>query len=188
MQKLVLFCFLCVFSFKANAYELGIHQAKQKPLSLKLAKDSLKKPHSPHKAAVLSAVLPGAGQIYNKKYWKAGVVYAGLGVATYFMLDNRADLKEYKADISAMTDTNSTTIPQFHPGQSLQELIGNRDFHKRNRDYSIIAIAAIYLLNIADATVDAHLFEFNVDKNISGKIEPQFGLSGYKGARLTFNF
>ncbi len=151
-------------------------------------KDSGVKKHSPTKAAIFSAVIPGAGQIYNKKYWKVPIIYGLMGTATYFMVVNRELLKDYKEDLNYATDTSSLTVPINFPNTSTENLAANRDFRKQNRDYAIIAMGLVYALNIIDATVDAHLFEFNVNQKLSGKIEPQINPYGFKGVRLTLRF
>jgi hypothetical protein len=153
-------------------------------------KDSNKKEHSPKKAAIFSAVVPGLGQIYNRKnaVWKVPVIYAGLGVSTYFMLQNRKFLRYYKDDLRAETDTFSNTNATHDPFATIDQLRANRDFYKQNRDYSIIAMGLIYVLNIVDATVYAHLFEFNVNKSLTGRFHPVVHPNGLKGAKFTFNF
>lgn len=153
-------------------------------------KDSTVKEHSPKKAAIYSAVLPGLGQIYNRKgaAWKVPVIYVGLGVSTYFMLQNRKFLREYKSDLNAATDKDSTTNPFFDPFATTDQLRANRDYYKQNRDYSIIAIGLIYVLNIVDATVYGHLYEFNVNKSLSGRFEPIVNPNGFRGAKFTFKF
>lgn len=132
----------------------------------------LEKLHSPKKAWILSAVLPGAGQIYNKKYWKAPIVWGGLAVAGYYLNDNLKQLNLYRDAYVAETDGNSNTINDTGLGQSqLLELI---DQYKTWRDWSYIALGAIYILNIVDANVDAHLFYFDVSEDISMNIAPFF--------------
>ena len=188
-----LFCILGLFEF-ANAYSPGINCTEYKAykplqdLQSQVKDDSSKKEHSPTKAAIYSAVLPGLGQIYNRKYVKAGLVYGLLGVSTYFMIDNRKTLQNYKSDINAETDNDPNTIKSFFPLQSLETLKANRDVFKQNRDYAIIAMGLVYVLNIVDATVDAHLFEFNLNQKLSGHLEPQINPYGMSGARLTISF
>ena len=190
---ILLFLFSSFIMCNANNFVVGQSFQPQKlfrnPLlySCDFAKDSLPKKHSAHRASIYSAVLPGLGQAYNKKYLKIPVVYVGLGIATYFMLSNRAELKKYKYDINAITDKNTLTNPIYFQGRSLDFLISQRNLTKQYRDYSIIGMGAIYLLNIVDATVDAHFFEFNIDKKLSGILRPNVGL-GFYGANLTLSF
>lgn len=170
----------------SRAYTPGINFHTSTAFNLK--KDSGVKKHSPTKAAIFSAIIPGAGQIYNKKYWKVPVIYGLMGTAAFFMITNRSELQKYKEDLNYATDTDSATVPIHFPNTSTQNLVAYRDFHKQNRDYALLAMGLVYALNIIDATVDAHLFEFNVNQKLSGKIEPQINPYGFKGARLTFQF
>lgn len=163
---------------------INVHQ----PIMGGFKKDSVKSSHSPTKAAILSAIIPGAGQVYNKKYWKVPVIYGLMGTAAYFMFQNRAELRDYKEDLNYATDTSSATMPIHFPGVNTATLAARRDFHKQNRDYAILAMGLVYALNIIDATVDAHLFEFNVNKKLAGRIQPQINPNGFKGARLTLRF
>jgi len=135
-------------------------------------KDSIPKPtHSPKKAAIMSACLPGLGQAYNHKYWKIPIVYAGLGTFGYLTLLMNSQYKDYKAAYILRTDGDSNTIddkPEYTDGQ-LKE---NVDFYRRYRDMNAVITAAFYALNIIDAVVDAHLFTFDVSDNISFQIIP----------------
>ena len=126
--------------------------------------------HSPKKATIMSAVLPGLGQIYNKKYWKVPIIYAGFAVAGWYLNDNVKQINLYKDAFTAETDGDPGTINEtgFTTTQ-LQDLISQ---YKTWRDLSYIAIAAIYVLNIIDANVDAHLFYFDVGEDLSLNIQP----------------
>ncbi len=122
-------------------------------------------PHSPTKAAIYSAVIPGAGQLYNRKYWKLPVVYAGLGAASYLMLDQRAKMRNLNLQFQRAYAINKDTTLDAN-------LIAERDNYRRMRDFGILAITAVYALQIIDATVDAHFFRFNIDQNLSARIHP----------------
>lgn len=126
--------------------------------------------HSPKKATIMSAALPGLGQIYNKKYWKVPIIYGGFAVAGYFLNDNLTNIRKYKDLYIAETDDDPTTINDSpYSYQDLDRII---DQYKQWRDLSYIAIAAIYALNIIDANVDAHLFYFDVSEDISLNVMP----------------
>jgi len=143
------------------------------------AEDSLKKDesrlHSPRKAAAFSAILPGAGQVYNKKYWKVPIVYAGLGTAGYFIYTNNQSYRLYRNALVAELDTDPTTanLTEYDTSQ-LDQL---QETYHRWRDLSIFAFAGIYILQIIDATVDAHLFYFDVSEDLSLAILPSFPIS-----------
>lgn len=125
---------------------------------------------SPKKAAIMSAALPGLGQAYNKKYWKIPILYAGFGVAGWYLRDNLRNIERFKQAYIAETDGNPETINDTGFGtQQLNDII---DQYTQWRDLSYIAIFAIYVLNIVDASVDAHLFYFDVSEDISMNLKP----------------
>jgi len=128
--------------------------------------------HYPEKAAFYSALLPGAGQWYNRKYWKVPIVYAGLGASIAFIIDNTKQLNIYRDAYILRTDGDPTTVDTF-PLYHDKHLIDFRDFYKRNLDVSYIALGAIYILNIIDAIVDAHLYGFDISDDLSLKWRPQ---------------
>jgi hypothetical protein len=131
--------------------------------------------HSPHKATIFSAVLPGLGQFYNKKYWKIPIVYTGIGVIGYFALENRSEYR--KANEAYIYVFNNETyeidndlINRYNSDKNVLREI--RDYYRRNMELSYIFLALWYGLNIIDATVDAHLFNYDVGDNLSLQIEP----------------
>jgi hypothetical protein len=140
--------------------------------------------HSPKKAAILSAVLPGAGQIYNNKWWKVPIIYGGFAVAGYFLHDNLQRIELYKDSFVALTDGDPTTMN--NTGFNSQQLTQLIDQYKQWRDLSYIAIGAIYILNIIDANVDAHLFYFEVNEDISMDVTPYFSPLGNRNMGLAF--
>ncbi|MFT6847699.1 MAG: hypothetical protein ACI9CP_000682 [Cryomorphaceae bacterium] len=126
--------------------------------------------HSPKRATIMSAMLPGLGQVYNKKYWKVPILYGGFAVAGWYLNDNIKQINLYKDAFKAETDNDPETdnVTDFTSTQ-LEELISQ---YKTWRDLSYIAIAAIYVLNIIDANVDAHLFYFDVGEDLTLNIQP----------------
>lgn len=135
-------------------------------------KDSATLKHSPHKATIYSAVLPGLGQAYNKKYWKIPIIYVGFGVSGYFAVDNQKQYNKYKEAYRIRLDGNENTVDQFADSYTEEDLRLLKNFYRRNRDLSYVSIGLIYVLNIVDAAVDAHLFQFNVDDNLSLQWSP----------------
>lgn len=128
---------------------------------------------NPKRAAIMSALVPGLGQIYNKKYWKLPIVYAGLGTAGFFVGYNRYWWQEYKT--AYIRDTNTTdgdVSIYFSQGASLDQLRGAADQHRTWMEYSGLAFAAVYALQIVDAAVDAHLFYFDVSEDLSMRVQP----------------
>lgn len=162
--------------------------------------------HSPSKATKYSAILPGLGQAYNKKYWKIPIVYAGLGVVGYFAQWNNKEYKFMKRAYIHLTDTIPTTTDYLKiPGveeyfdlsnpsskASLETtLIKWQAYHRRNRDLLVILTFGVYVLNIIDASVDAHLFNFDISDDLSMNWQPsmlKFNNELVYGVNFSFNF
>lgn len=148
--------------------------AKQSSLN----KDTIRSPgkdtvHSPQKAALLSAFIPGAGQVYNKKYWKVPIIYAAGATGGYFIWSNHQEYKRFRQAYIYRTDDDPDTVDEF-PQASAQQLQVYRDSYRRNMEFSVILTTAAWLLQILDATVDAHLFDFDVSDNLSLSVKPGF--------------
>lgn len=150
----------------------SIFERKGDSAAVAQKKEKLKK-HSPLKAALFSALLPGLGQAYNKRYWKIPIVYAGLGglgYAVYYTADNFTKSRNaYRLSV----DLDSTTIGIYRGSSSASELKEYRDYYKRFLDLSILFTSLWYTLNIIDAAVDAHLFYWNVNDDLTLNWEPQ---------------
>lgn len=133
-----------------------------------VAKDTLKSnnidPLTPAKAAFYSAVLPGLGQAYNKKYWKIPLVYGAIGTSLYFYIDNNKKYHQYRDAYKSRLEGHVTDDLAFLDNN---RLIAGQKFYQRNRDLSALFVVAFYALNIIDANVNAHLLQFNVDENLS---------------------
>lgn len=166
----------------------------------------VKKPKSPKKATLMALVLPGSGQVYNKKYWKVPIVVGGLVGLIYgasrehnsFLKFNN-DLRDYR--LYKTKEDSLNQIPQYNSDGSVKfktdaysvkqitAISGEVDFHRRNRDLFIIGSVALYVFQTLDACVDAHLSEFNMSDNLTVKVTPtlnpytQTGMLG-----LTFKF
>ncbi|NNM23685.1 MAG: hypothetical protein HKO54_09020 [Flavobacteriaceae bacterium] len=121
-------------------------------------------PLAPSKAAFYSAVVPGLGQAYNKKYWKIPIIYVGIGSGIYFYNRNTKDYNRfrdaYKRRLAGFEDD------EFQ-GISTDRLIDAQKNASRNRDVSIIVSIAFYILNIVDANVDAHLRQYNISDDLT---------------------
>ena len=125
---------------------------------------------SAHKASILSAVIPGAGQVYNKKYWKVPIIYASLATSIYFIKDNQSKLKTYQDAYITRTNGGADDYIDIYNDSQLLTIA---DYYERNRDVSYIIATAVYLLNIVDASVDAHLFDFDISEDLSLKTTPR---------------
>tara|TARA_B100000003_G_scaffold156650_1_gene142059 strand:+ start:220 stop:765 length:546 start_codon:yes stop_codon:yes gene_type:complete len=124
----------------------------------------------PSKATFYSAVLPGLGQAYNKKYWKIPVVYGALATGIYFYNQNDQDYNRYrnayKRRLAGFTDDEFYGNGQY-PAISNDGLIRAQKTLKRNKELSILVTVGLYILNIIDANVDAHLLQYNLDENLT---------------------
>lgn len=140
---------------------------------------------SARKASIMSAVIPGLGQAYNKKYWKIPIIYAGLAGFGYMFLSNNKQFNDYRANVIAYNDNDSTTVPPF-PAYSSDQSQTLKLQYRKNRDFAVIGFSLIYLINIIDANVDAHLKTFDVSDDLSIHLDPWQSTfktsSGYKTA------
>lgn len=164
--------------------------------------DSLKSPEinplAPSKAAFYSAILPGLGQAYNKKYWKIPVVYAALGTGIYFYINNTNEYNRYRDafksrlagfDTDEFWGTDINGDPLSAPSISNDGLIRAQQQLRRNREISLLVTLGIYALNIIDANVDAHLLQYNVDERLGIKPHFQFNeLDASTNLGLTLDF
>ena len=161
--------------------------------------------HSPKQAAIYSAILPGLGQAYNKKYWKIPIIYIGFGTLGYFISWNNKRYKVLKLAYGDLTDgdpntdsyldldaaqyydlDNESERNQFQNGLNKQQ-----DYYRRNRDLMIIGTAVFYALNIIDASVDAHLFDFDISEDLSFNWQPAMQNTNDQlvyGVNCKFNF
>jgi hypothetical protein len=163
---------------------------KAPPVSNMSKVDSVLKNHSPKKAAIRSAILPGLGQVYNKKYWKIPIIYGALAVSASvfaYNLTNYHDLRfayqaRYKAQPPPVGTGDSSDLSKIKPNLvniDINALRNYRDEFRRNIDYSALVFILIWGLNVVDATVDAHLKAFDVSPDLSFHIK--FGHSQMAG-------
>jgi hypothetical protein len=176
---------LCLLTFVLLFISVGLSNAQT-------VVDTSAKVHSVHKATILSAIIPGAGQVYNKKIWKVPIVYGGLAFMGYFVKSNHDDYKKYNNALIKRYDTDTSNEELTEISTENLRILSNNS--QRNRDLCIAGLAIVYALNIIDAHVDAHLFSFNVDDNISLEIQPeikrnQFSTTGLQtGVNLALKF
>lgn len=143
--------------------------------------DSIReKEHSPTKATIMSACLPGLGQIYNKKYWKVPVIYAGFGILGYFIYTNADEYINFKcAYIESSYGNTNGSYSYLVNRYTTEELLSGREYYRRNLEISILLSALLYALNIIDATVDAHLYTYNISDRLSLRVEPDLIPAGF---------
>lgn len=168
-----------------------------------------KKPHSPHKATIYAMVLPGLGQIYNKQWWKVPILYGGIA-ATYLAIDWNSDMySKYKgAFIDYVQYVNfkngdgkepatkrwkEVFIPDVDDFSTTQQewfkntLKNKKDAYRRDRDMMYILMAGIYALNIIDATVFAHFYDFDLSDDLSMGVVPAMQHSAVAGNSVGLN-
>jgi hypothetical protein len=125
----------------------------------------------PRRRALMSAVVPGLGQIYNHKYWKLPIIYGGIATCVYLAIQNDQQYHSFRQAYST-----AQISPENYPKQETHTPDGlrvDRDFHRRNRDLFIIVTGVIYALNIVDAYVDAHLRTFDLSDDLSLEFKPE---------------
>ena len=163
----------------------GIDNTKKNILST----DTAIKKHSPKKAAFRSAVLPGWGQAYNKKYWKIPIVYGALGTTAAIFLFNLETYKSLKQAYIYIRDTipsNDILIEARFRNLSPESIRTYRNSFRQNVDYSVLFFFVFWGLNVVDATVDGHLKAFDVSGDITLKIKPRFN-QNLAGISLVFS-
>ncbi len=122
-------------------------------------------PHSAKKATIYSAVIPGLGQIYNQKYWKAPIVWAAMGATAWYMYDQRRQMR-------VMNDSfrfHYAIDPKWEPTAEQRQ---KRDGYRKGRDIGILALTGLYVIQIVDAAVDAHFFRFDINQSLSAELKP----------------
>lgn len=207
----VLFCWVIVGTFSAEAQVIPDtltqltdtvtnHQSKKKELNITLTTFTPKP-----SAAVKWAIVPGLGQVYNRKYWKLPLVYGGfLGLGYVIALNNNHYL-EYKTAYRDIIDTDDNTnsfvnfIPVGYTVETVNKtwlasvLNQKKDSYWRYRDMTILGTLAFYALTIIDAYVDAQMFDFDISPDLSFRVEPsliqnKYYNTGAFGVRCQFNF
>ncbi|HEX3081465.1 MAG TPA: DUF5683 domain-containing protein [Puia sp.] len=156
----------------------------------------LKQRKNYRRATLYSTILPGAGQFYNKKYWKIPIVYAAIGIPAYLYFDNKKIYNEAQYALvvtinGSKGDSLSNVSPDFLPlvqSGNTTAIINVRDEARKDEDYSILFFLLFYGLNILDATVDAHLKDFNVNSDLSFRIKPMIMPGPTPSAGITLAF
>lgn len=151
----------------------GETMTKGLKFNTKAPKDSLKKINNRdgRRAAIMSAILPGLGQVYNKKYWKVPIVYAGIGGFAYYGMSLNSEYQNYRNELLYRYANNQqvNTFPEY----TTDNLTTLKNQVKKYRDMCFIGAGIFYVLNIIDANVDGHLKNFDVSDNLSLGIRPK---------------
>ncbi|MBK7690151.1 MAG: hypothetical protein IPJ31_03195 [Bacteroidetes bacterium] len=197
MQKkiskfLVPFLLFMIANLTLSAQEDGdeIDNTKQEiksstaPFPDSIFRFNVKKPIA-KRAGMFSAILPGLGQVYNKQYWKLGVVVAASGVVTGFMIFNTKKYNLYQQAYLGRIDNDPTTTDTFVNYQT-SDIDLLRKTYRKYVEYTVIAGTVCYLINILDAFTSAHLKSFDMSKNISMRATPYFDPRNQFGIKLSF--
>lgn len=157
------------------------------------SKPDTSKAYSPRIAIIRSAILPGWGQVTNKKYWKVPIVYAALGITTYIFFSNKKQYNEAKyayANAIDGNDSNNYLVPQpyFSVINQPDRIKTFRNQVRQNIDYTVLFFILFWGLNVVDATVDAHLKTFDVSDDLSLQIRPGYSpLANTNGISIVLN-
>lgn len=191
--------FIFLFFFSLLNHVASAHIKDSIPLNDTLSKNKKNKKqsepvvHSARTATVRSAILPGWGQYYNKKYWKIPLVYGAIGTCAglfYFNLNeyqNARDAYRLKLDNDP---TNDILIKDKFKPVDPESIRRYRNDVRRNVDYSVLAFLVCWGLNVVDATVDGHLKSFEVSENLSLELLPPRinPINGYSSAGILINW
>lgn len=154
--------------FLAAASEVKSQDSLKIKSDSPVAVDTFYSKRRANKAALLSTVLPGAGQVFNKKYWKPPILYAGFVALGYAIEFNNRNYKNFRKAYLYRVDDDPATVDdyvdQYPDASSLQV---RKDYYRRTRDLMWIIGSGVYILNIIDAYVDAHLADFDVGDDLS---------------------
>ncbi len=174
MQKIIFLVSFFALGFGAMAQDpieimdKGLVEGDTVPPDIELRKE-----YDPKRASTLSAIFPGLGQIYNDSWWKAPIIYVGMGTSIYFIDYNNKERKRY-------TELVEELLAEQKSGQVINEnelrvYRRNADYWRKNRDLVFLTTLAIYGLNIIEASIDAHLKGFNVNDNLAN-FKPKVGV------------
>ena len=130
----------------------------------------LEKEHSPGRATLYSTFLPGLGQIYNKHYWKLPIIYGGAAAVTYLAITNRGKAQDYKQEYIRRDKGEAPNLLPNYPDESILNLYND---YQKSFELSIVVGSILYLVNILDAYVFAHLFSFTINDDLTMYLAPQ---------------
>ncbi|QTE22342.1 DUF5683 domain-containing protein [Polaribacter cellanae] len=174
LKKNIFILFLAFFSLHLYSQKDSTKVKNVKVQGKLFVQEGVYKPLAPAKAAFYSAVFPGLGQIYNKKYWKAPIVWAALAVPAYYYQINNNEYKRFRTAFKLreaglkdefILEDGSTLVSDETLERAQKQL-------RENRDLSLLSGIIIYVLQIVEASVNAHLLQFNTDDNLS--LKPTF--------------
>ncbi len=200
--KLALVATFLASAITASAQEpeeklVGLDSSGRKTITVEDSVPGKKKVrvYNPKVAALRSAILPGLGQIYNKKYWKLPIVYGALGTSAGVFVFNYSWYRRTKFAYKVLAEQDVANYENVHPklrrlvdGGQLETIKYYRDEYRRDIDYSVLFFIILWGLNVVDAAVDAHLKAFDVSPDLSLQFKPgRSELAGTTGLSLVMN-
>jgi len=171
----ILGLFGCVLAQAQDDNTARAYKYTQNPTdTLTVSSDST---HSTSKASLYSSVVPGLGQAYNSKHWKIPIIYTGFFVFGSLAYENNVKYQYFRLNLIAEIDGDPNT--ENTTGREAESLKANRDQFRRYRDLNMILLVVTYLLQIADAHIDAHLIQFGFRKDLVVSLEPSANRTNY---------
>lgn len=191
MRSILLFvCLINVVCAEAQRDQRRLSAEERDTVKL----DTYSSRYNPRKALLFAAVLPGLGQVYTKKYWKLPLVYGGIGATAYAFNFYQDGYQLYRGELFYNLNNGLNNPGALNPntGFTTQQLRTIVDRYRRERDFMLIVMMGVYVLQMIDAHVDAHLKEFDMNPHLQVRIEPTFSnelLTGRMGGiSLKFKF
>jgi hypothetical protein len=162
-------CILVCFILRVTAQSDSVKVVTQNKDTVQLQSYAAR--YDPRKALLYAAVLPGLGQVYNKKYWKLPLVYGGFIGIGYGIRFYQNGYTKYRGELFEVLDQGTSISTSGFTESQLRTIV---DRYRRERDFMIILMAGMYILQMVDAHVDAHLKEFDLNPNLQVRIEPSY--------------
>lgn len=212
-MKTIIAGFTIIFTILTGNLAVSAQQINITNDSIQVKTPEVAGDRSPKKASIYAALFPGLGQIYNRKYWKLPIVYGGYAGLIYVLGWNNNNYKDFFQGYRIISQYTNTATMKPEERNFLDNLIKNpsvsldnpstfkyistqlksgKDYYRRNRDLTIIGIAALHVLSIIDASVDANLFDFDISDDLSMRVEPMPIYSGNQqlvmGLNVAINF
>ena len=183
-----IFFFFCFIGLQAQTIKDSTNTSAQSEIQLK----SKTNRHSPKKATLLSLFIPGAGQVYNKKnwWWKIPIIYGTCGSLLYAGNFYQNQYNYFRLAYAERL-TKGVNIDPYYNRYQTPTLQVIRDSYRDSRDQSYMWFVLVYAIQVLDATVEAHFVDFNMNENVSLKIQPQINMVGLNytgGLQLTLKF
>lgn len=194
-KSALFFIFLLFFIISSYSQEIDSALSDKPTLQTTAtpAKSAKVQKHNPKLAIALSVVVPGAGQIYNKKWWKVPIIYAGLGITSYLIYDFSVQTKRYQNEYVYRLNKEVDKLNPKYAIYTDENVLALKNYYRRNMEISIAACAIIYFLNVIDAAVDAHLFYFDISDDLALSWSPYIGSNSFtpslqQGVSLAIHF